>query len=193
MKSLVLMFQEYVEEKKLLNSIPTFWLNQDHLEVFFGKIRAQNGYNDNPTAQHFAAAFCKLLANDSVMTSKHANCNSDETPSRPFSNILSVTSGSAKSKEDKGMPSPSELQKLFEELERIEATEKNDNNTLQECAIAAIAEKIEKRLESLDSVYCAHCKGIFDREENVTSVLVAPKAPCVSTFTICKITDNLRF
>lgn len=190
MKCLMLIFQEYVEERKILNSIPTFWLNQDHLEVFFGKTRSLNGSNDNPTAQHFAAEFCKLLANDSVLTSKHANCNSVETPSRPFSNIFSVCSGPIKSKEDKRIPPPAELENLFEKLERIEATEKDDDDTLQECTIATIAEKIEKRLESLDRIYCAHCKGIFDREEKVRSVLVTTNAPCVSTFTICKQTDR---
>lgn len=191
MKSLVLMFQEYVEEKKVLNSIPTFWLNQDHLEVFFGKSRSLNGFNDNPTAQHFAAAFSKLLANDSVLTSKHANCRSVEAPSRPFSNILSVSSGSTiKSKEDKKMPSSSDLEYLFKELEKIEATEKDDDSTLQECTIAAIAEKIEKRLKSLDRTYCPMCKNIFDREDKVPFVLVATDAPCVSTFRICKQTDR---
>lgn len=189
MKSLELMFQEYVEEKKVLNSIPTFWLNQDHLEVFFGKTRSLNGYNDNPTAQQFSAAFCKLLANDSVLTSKHANCSSVEALSRPFSNILSVSSGLTNSKEDKKMPSSSELEYLFKELEKLEATEKDDEN-LQKCSIASIAEKIEKRLESLDRIYCPMCKGIFDREEKVPFALVATNAPCVSTFTICLQTDR---
>lgn len=116
MKSLMLMNREYVEEKNVLTSIPTYWLNQDHLEFFFGKVRALNGFNDNPTAQHFAAAFCKLLANDSVMNSKHTNCNSYQTTPGSFSDILNVSSRSMILHEDKIVPSPSELQNLFEEL-----------------------------------------------------------------------------
>lgn len=191
MKSLMLMYREYVEEKKLLTSIPTYWLNQDHLENFFGKVRSSNGHNDNPTAQHFAAAFGKLLANDSVTNSKHANCNSYHTTSRSFSNILNVSSRSVISDEDKILPSSSELQNLFEELEKIETAERNDPaaTSLQDCTVANIARKIEKRFESLDRFYCAICRGVFERDEKVTTAL-ADDVPCISTFNICKEADR---
>lgn len=148
--------------KKVLTSIPTYWLNQDHLEKNFGKIRSLNGHNDNPTAQHFAAAFCKLFANDSVMNSKYANCNSYDTASGSVSNILNVSSRSVILHEDKSVPSSSELRDSFEELEKIEAIEMNypAATSLLDCTIATIARKIEKRLESLDRVHCAICRGV---------------------------------
>lgn len=140
------MYEEFIVETKVLSSIRTYYLNQDHLEIFFGKIRALNGFNDNPTAQQFAAAFCKLLANDLISVSKHANCKFTEIPPAQLSNILNVSSRPTRSSPNMIMPSKSELQHLFSELEKIEMEEQNDLNitSLQNCTIAAIAKKIEK-------------------------------------------------
>lgn len=45
-----------------------------------------HGWNDNPTAEQFAAAFRKLLVNNDVFASNHANCI--ET----YDSILTVSS-----------------------------------------------------------------------------------------------------
>lgn len=192
MRSLELIYQEYVQERKVLASIPTYDLNQDHLEIFFGKIRSRNGNNDNPTAQQFTAAFSKLLANDSVSISKHANCISNGTSSRQISNILVVSSRSKSANKDDNMPSQPELEELFEQLESIENDEIDDpnNNSLQDCAIVAMAKDVEKILKSLDRVYCEECKGVFDRERKVSTTLATDEAPCLSTFEICKKADR---
>jgi hypothetical protein len=36
-------------------------LSQDHLELFFSAIRSALGYNNNPTAKQFSAAYKQLL------------------------------------------------------------------------------------------------------------------------------------
>lgn len=69
MCALKLMFSEYIEDKKSLSFIPTFYLNQDAVETFFGKIRSLGGFNDNPNVVQFQAAYRKLLGNDAILGS----------------------------------------------------------------------------------------------------------------------------
>lgn len=44
-------------------------LSQDHLEIFFGSIRAHGGYNNNPTARQFRSACKKILVNAQIKDS----------------------------------------------------------------------------------------------------------------------------
>ncbi|XP_022170832.1 uncharacterized protein LOC111034103 [Myzus persicae] len=58
-----------------LKSIKLYKLSQDHLELFFGNIRAQNGYNNNPTARQFRSAYRKLVINvNNVQLTNSRNC-----------------------------------------------------------------------------------------------------------------------
>lgn len=59
--SVMKIYNEFVENQKCLTYIATYRLSQDHLEMFFGKIRSMHGCNDNPTVQQFTSAFKKLL------------------------------------------------------------------------------------------------------------------------------------
>lgn len=83
MYSVMSLYTEYVEEKKLLKSIPTYSLSQDPLEIFFGKTRSLNGYNDNPSCQQFQSAYRKLLVHSTVCTSKSANCYNFDVAAEP--------------------------------------------------------------------------------------------------------------
>lgn len=49
-------------------------LSQDHLEIFFSKIRQRSGYNNNPNVIEFRTAMKKLLLKNSVSASYSANC-----------------------------------------------------------------------------------------------------------------------
>ena len=40
--------------------------SQDHLELFFGAVRSAGGFNNNPTAQQFTAAYKRLLLRSSI-------------------------------------------------------------------------------------------------------------------------------
>lgn len=91
MVSLKLLFQDFVEIHFFMIAIKSSCLQQDPVEIFFGKVRSLGGCNDNPTCEQFAAAFRKLLAYSAVMYSKHSNCLELEN-SAPNSNILCVTS-----------------------------------------------------------------------------------------------------
>jgi len=44
-----------------LEHFKLYKISQDHLKLFFGTIRAQGGYNNNPTARQFQSAYKKLV------------------------------------------------------------------------------------------------------------------------------------
>lgn len=81
-------------KKKILDYILTYKFSQDHLEIFFSSIRAMGGFNNNPTATQFSAAYKKLLIHNEVKSSADANCLIlDETT------ILTASSKKAPSEE----------------------------------------------------------------------------------------------
>lgn len=45
----------------VLEYFEVYKISQDHLELFFGSIRAQGGYDNNPTARQFQSAYKKLV------------------------------------------------------------------------------------------------------------------------------------
>jgi len=53
----------------------TYKLSQDHIETFFSAIRSRGGFNNNPTAWEFKAAFKRLLVTADVFyVTLIANC-----------------------------------------------------------------------------------------------------------------------
>ena len=56
-----------------MNYLLTYKFSQDHLELFFGAIRASGGFNNNPTAQQFTAAYKRLLMRSTIEGGK-GNC-----------------------------------------------------------------------------------------------------------------------
>ena len=44
-----------------MNFLCTYKFSQDHLELFFGKVRRLGGCNNNPTARQFVSAYRKLV------------------------------------------------------------------------------------------------------------------------------------
>ncbi|KAJ8246096.1 hypothetical protein GJAV_G00263610 [Gymnothorax javanicus] len=69
----------------------TYKLSQDHLELFFSLVRACGGFNNNPTARQFTAAYKRLLAKLQVKTGT-GNCII-----RDSTTILEATPASANS------------------------------------------------------------------------------------------------
>lgn len=135
-----------------MTNIPAHWLGQDPLEIFFWKARALNGFNDNPTAQQFMAAFRKLLAFNAILCSKFSNCTEQEAPSQPFANILFVSSRPSIAEEvsDEDVSS-GELEALYQKISEIEVMENSpllDN--LQDVTVAYIAAVIEQRIVKKD-------------------------------------------
>lgn len=58
--------------------LPLFKLNQDHIELYFGAIRASLGYNNNPSVRQFISAYKKLLVRCQIRDNEIGNCVSLE-------------------------------------------------------------------------------------------------------------------
>lgn len=197
-RSLFMLYDKYVDELGEMKSIKTFALCQDFLEIFFGKIRSFGGYNDNnPTHEQFVSAYRKIVINETIMVSKHGNCLPVDITTKPFSNILSITSRKNKIDHNDSniLPTNAEMDALMERLSEIERLEKID---LVECAkdfnISFIAQVIERKLVESDKKSCSVCSNIFDDNEKVPEARTTQKytnQPCIRTFKICKAADRL--
>lgn len=71
--SLKLIYEKLIN-KGMLQFLPMYKICQDHIELFFGSIRSQGGYNNNPTARQFQSAYKKLLVHVQLRESFHGNC-----------------------------------------------------------------------------------------------------------------------
>ena len=60
------LFKQYFGENKPLEYLLTYKLSQDHLELFFGAIRAYGGANNNPTVRRFVAAYKRMTMRHDV-------------------------------------------------------------------------------------------------------------------------------
>lgn len=195
MYSLKLIYTEFVENLKLLEFIPTYYLNQDAVEMFFGKIRALGGFNDNPNVVQFQSAYRKLLANDSIFLSRKGNCQVSEMDSNPFSDILFVSSRRDKTNEisdiDDEIVVLQEFDELSKKLDDLHAsTSSSLTDELKNYSIAHIASIVESKLKSLDD--CIDCIKVFDDCEKVNESFFVSKSirkPCLSTYKICKEVD----
>lgn len=73
-RSFTEIFQRYFCETEELEHTMTYRMSQDHLETFFGAIRAKGGNNNNPTVVQFKAAHKRLILDNQVTASAYANC-----------------------------------------------------------------------------------------------------------------------
>lgn len=68
------MYNTFIESGKH-DHIKLYKCSQDHLELFFGTVRGHGGYNNNPTAQQFRAAYRKLVIRvNNVQSFNTGNC-----------------------------------------------------------------------------------------------------------------------
>ena len=59
--------------------------SQDHLELFFNKVRRSGGWNNNPNVLQFKYAMRKILMRNSIQPSRTGNCtNFEEALSEPL-------------------------------------------------------------------------------------------------------------
>lgn len=64
-------------------------ISQDHLELFFGTIRAKGGFNNNPTARQFESAYKRLLVHTQISGPDTGNISNRE-------NLTILTYGSGR-------------------------------------------------------------------------------------------------
>ncbi|CAB3236478.1 unnamed protein product [Arctia plantaginis] len=71
---LIINYEHLVEDKQILKFVPLYKISQDHLELFFSAIRARGGFNNNPNAVQFRAAYKKLLIRGDIRGRGIGNC-----------------------------------------------------------------------------------------------------------------------
>lgn len=200
-ESLAQMYDEFVEREQLMECISTYILQQDVIEMFFGKIRAKCGYNSNPNVHQFKGAYRALSVNSDIEISQYANCryfNTELPTVQSFSNIVNVTSERAKFVPDQCFEDNIENQteNILADIEMIELNNNDPYTDLSASfSIVQIAAMIEKKMEKNFHFYCDQCRNVF--QENVKfrmetlSTNVSIQVPCMSTFEICKTAERL--
>lgn len=160
----------------------------------FGTCRALNGYNDNPTVEQFSAAYRKVLVQNTVFTSKHANCSPFRIASKPLSNILEISSRRRpiQNCENDNEPSSAEFEELHRVLTEIERMEKSSlTENLQHFTTAYIANVIENKIKN--NMYCEGCAAVFDENPKTQNAFINSRSsefPCIDTIKICKEADR---
>lgn len=181
------LYSMYVETG-LLDFIPTFQLSQDLLESTFGRIRSLNGNNDNPTETQFTSALRKILINNEIKSSVHANC---------IDNLKIATVSSLRQSSPKNINIQSFNNRINQEGDdNPELISLNENDFLIDCceemSLASIAGSIEQKIQMKGRFEC-NCKFVIARNEKVTNLTISNNgyAPCISTLHVCKVANIL--
>ena len=103
----------------------TYKISQDHLELFFSKIRSHCGHNNNPTALQFESSYKRLLIHNELKEIKTGNC----TPLVEMS-ILTVSSVTQKKSD---ALSKQLIQQINRETSRLLTEEPVDFEIDEEC------------------------------------------------------------
>lgn len=193
--SYIEMYRELVDEHHWMVCLASYRLSQDFLEMFFGKIRTLNGYNDNPNAQQFSSAYRKLLYENDLTLSSRSNCEA-----RGTSNILTVSSCIRHSKQNlqkepiefSNPMNDDELESLFFEINHALLNEKLSEDA-RDPGISHVANELEHRLKTCNQIYCQLCLQVLIDNEKVSDAICVDLKngkPCKSTFNLCKVTDS---
>ena len=77
--------QDLVNVKNpVLKYLLTYKMSQDHLELFFGAVRASGGWNNNPTTRQFIAAHKQLMMRHNI-EGERGNCTPQDDTQSPRS------------------------------------------------------------------------------------------------------------
>ena len=101
-----------------LKFLLSYKFSQDHIEIFFGKIRTRLGCNNNPTAFEFKGAYKRLLVHDNLGQFKTGNCTEFDDCLIP---ILTVSKSSQACKVEAGAASKVYLKQLNNCSDRVRA------------------------------------------------------------------------
>ncbi|VEN47124.1 unnamed protein product [Callosobruchus maculatus] len=169
-KSLKLFYQKYCIESHHLKYVLTNKLSQDHLELFFGAIRSKGGFNNNPSARQFEAAYKRLLVHTEIGGPSSGNISLNENLP-----ILSCGSGQKLTVDDEGtdMLSTTEysdfLQKIKNDIAIYQSSSYAWGLTMfNEDVVAYISGFVVRSLKKYIS--CEKCKDLLE-SETVVSLL----------------------
>lgn len=174
-----MIYMECVDPKQM-ECLPTFAFSQDHLESFFGRIRALNGCNDNPTIEQFNGALRKIIVNDEIKTTTKANCQDSLNLS-----LLNVSSGNVKTVDVNLNEVPELDAEQFERMQRIQR--EYDSNDVMGASIGYAAAVIEQKIVEQGLFTCLKCMSTIPENDKVTMRIPSARQPCQTTFEICSI------
>lgn len=193
MMSVISMYEQLVEKETVLDSLPTYYLLQDVIEMLFGKIRACCGFNNNPNVHQFKGAYRKIQANLNIKCSEHSNCRIFDynlPTNLSFSNVYFVSSKRPTIQdvdcEDLYVAQKHDILSEVAFLDKIESNPLLD--TTKQISILHIVAMIEKKIISCPRFYCSSCQVVLQENEKVSSIdsKFLGWIPCVSSYEICK-------
>lgn len=180
-------FEEYVNTNEI-SALVTHRFSQDLLESLFGCIRSMGGFNDNPTAQQFEAAYRKLLIHNDVVCSKKSNCIEKGTK------ILTVSS---QRKPNFKTNHPVIMNEMIFEDEFVDAALYTDDSHSHSLAYMASVLETKIITAKRQIIKCEKCMDVFIENELMQDSFIRFKEkrtnitqPCKSTFDIIKFVDS---
>lgn len=198
MQSITLMYKYFVEEIKLLKCLPTYYLSQDVIEMFFGKIRACCGHNNNPNVDQFKGSYRKLQCQLDIEPPQNGNCRilDKNLPDKlSYSNIYFISSRRStvvetNYEEDYEKQKTAILAAIIR-LDTLEACNPFIDVT-KSFSVAYIASTIERKIINCSSFYCANCQSLFQDNDkvNLPCMELLEWTPTISTFDICKTAER---
>ncbi|KAJ3661785.1 hypothetical protein Zmor_006169 [Zophobas morio] len=191
MTSIESIVQKFVVEKKYLSYLLTYKLSQDHIETFFCAIRSRGGFNNNPTASQFEAAYKRLLIHAEITSKSSANClPQDDTY------ILNIAStASSKKKIDYMTDNVDRLDdgELNFDIDEILINEENHSQYVNDVVIY-ICGFIVKKLKL--KINCSECCSQLETNTSF-SKLISRKdkgglvKPSANVINVCKIAETI--
>lgn len=165
------MYQIYIEENKIIEELFTYRCSQDHIEMFFGTIRAKGGCNNNPSSTEFKASYKRLISNNEITCSAKANCSQFDDTKALFACFIKMTSSQFK-KSMRVQDYPS----LESPEPSKNSAEPSETDNFFNAALESYASNVHKKL--LAKIECVECM----------ESLVADNSLLITA--VCKTADN---
>lgn len=73
------LYLEYFSKNNIIHYLHTYRLSQDHLELLFSTIRSKGGFNNNPSARQFNAAYKRIVVHVQLSERGVGNCMPQES------------------------------------------------------------------------------------------------------------------
>lgn len=170
-ESLEKIYKKYIIEEKMLKYLLTYKLSQDHLELFFGCVRSKGGYNNNPTARQFEAAYKRLIVHSQISATDTGNAINLESISiltcGSANNILSSEHADSIKKSDEAI-----MKSVFMDMEKFEFSTSTawDLTPYAEDIVGYISGYVVRTLEK-----CISCRKCLDLLKNDIDVSLLQK------------------
>lgn len=181
-RSISNIFKELVEAQEApCKYLLTYKLSQDHLELFFSAVRARGGYNNNPTARQFKAAYKRLLVRHQVKNGT-GNCLI-----RDGTNMLAVTVVPASRQFDVTPALPLDSDHDYSILPYVESI-----SEFKDAAIHYIAGFVVKKMEK---ILCMPCSLALSSDSSMHAFIALKNRgglqnPSTNIVEVCKASER---